>query len=294
LSSHLEITSLKAFDIWESLQLSLYASPYNSLVACLAMDMAQDEMQNRLRELAPFHHRVDLPYGLSTYVPEAAHRDVERTRVDTLMRHGWPQLLEACGGSLRGRRVLDVACNCGGFSVAAIEAGADYVLGIDIVDRYLDQANFIKEALGHENLEFRNVDVNDLSPETVVGTFDVVLCFGILYHLEDPVGGMRRMADLATHAMLVDTKLMRPKYWGRFIFNRPLWEMQITGASKKKTETTSLWRQGAVCQFTPTERAVLDMLRFLGFTKTTFLPPTEKDLEPRFYSRERGTFLAIR
>ncbi len=102
------------------------------------------------------------------------------------------------------------------------------------------------------------------------------------------------MADLASHAMLVDTKLLRPKRWGRFIFNRPMWEMQIAGASKTRGETTSLWRQSSVCQFTPTERAVLNMLRFLNFNKTTFLPPTEKDLEPRFYSRERGTFLAIR
>ncbi len=258
------------------------------------MAMTEDQLRERVRELAPFHHKVELPHGVSTHLPEMAHRGVERTRVDTLMRHGWPQLLKASGGSLRGRRVLDCACNCGGFSVEAIKAGAEYVLGIDIVDRYLEQAEFIKQALGYDNLEFRKIDVADLSPETAGGTFDVVLCFGILYHLEDPIGDMRAMANLASHAMLVDTKLLRPKYGSRFIRNRRLWRMEIAGASKTFSETTSLWRQGLVCQFTPTERAVLDLMSFLGFQRTEFVAPKEKNLEPRFYKRERGTFLALR
>ena len=250
-------------------------------------------MRQRVRELAPFHHAVELPHGVNTHVPEMAHRSVERTRVDTLMRHGWPQLIRACGGSLKGKRVLDVACNNGGFSVEAIKAGADYVLGIDIVERYLEQAQFIKDALAYDNMEFRNLDVYDLSAESV-GTFDVVLCFGILYHLEDPIRGMKAMSNIATKAMLVDTNLMRPRFGNRFIRHRSLWKMDVVGVGKVVSESTNLWRQGSSCQFAPTEGAVLQMLDFLGFTKVDFLPPSEKDLEGRYYRRERGTFLALR
>jgi tRNA (mo5U34)-methyltransferase len=258
------------------------------------MAMSEEQLRGRIRELAPFHHAVELPYGLNTHLPEMAHRDVERTRVDSLMRHGWPQLLQACGGSFRGRRVLDIACNSGGFSVEAVKAGADYVLGIDIVDRYLEQAQFIKEALEYDNLEFRKIDVFDLAPEITGGPFDVVLCFGILYHLEDPIRGMKAMANLATHAMLVDSNLMRPRYGSRFFRDRPLWRMEVVGVGKTTNETTNLWRQGLSCQFSPTERAVLDLLGFLGFEHSRFLPPTESNLEPRYYKRSRGTFLGVR
>ncbi len=257
------------------------------------MEMTEQELRERVRELAPFHHAVELPHGVNTHVPDMAHRGVERTRVNTLMHHGWPQLLAAYGGSLKGLRVLDVACNCGGFSVEAIKAGADYVLGIDIVDRYLDQAEFIREALDYDNLEFRNIDVADLAPDTV-GMFDVVLCFGILYHLEDPVRGMKAMSNITKRAMLVDSNLMRPKYGSRFIRNRSLWKMDVVGVGEVISESTNLWRQGSSCQFAPTERAVLDLLGFLGFAKVEFLPPVEKDLESRYYRRERGTFLAVR
>jgi len=257
------------------------------------VDYSEDQIRARVQELAPFHHSVELPYGLNTFVPSASHRDVERTRIASIMRHGWPQLLAACGGSLQGKRVLDIACNCGGFSVAAVEAGAEFVLGIDVVDRYLEQAEFIREARGHKNLEFRNVDVYDLTQETV-GTFDVVLCFGILYHLEDPIRGMKAMAALATHAILVDTYLMNPRYVGRFLRKYSLWKMQVVGEREPAGVTTNLWRTRQSVQFAPTERSVLDLLAFLGFGRVEFLSPNEKDLEIRYYKRNRGTFLGVR
>jgi hypothetical protein len=220
------------------------------------MEMTEEQLRVRVRELAPFHHAVELSARRKTYLPEMSYRTVERTRVDSLMRHGWPQLLEACGGSLRGRRVLDIACNCGGFSVEAIKAGVDYVLGVDIVDRYLDQAEFIKQALGYPNLDFRKVDVFDLSPE---------------------LGGHLRCGSLC-----------------RFFLIRSLWKMDVIGVGERASQTTNLWREGFSCQFAPTDRAVLDMLSFLGFNHSEVLQPTEKGLEPRYYKRERGTFLAVR
>jgi tRNA (mo5U34)-methyltransferase len=106
----------------------------------------EQEMKNELRRLAPFHHDIELPYGLATYVPELSRRSIERTRLPNLLAHAWPPLLEMCGGTLKGRRVLDVACNCGGFSVEAARSGADFVLGTDVVDLYLEQARFVKAA----------------------------------------------------------------------------------------------------------------------------------------------------
>lgn len=37
------------------------------------------------------------------------------------------------------------------------------------------------------------------------GTFDVVLALGILYHLDDPVGWLRRVASLARRVLFIDT-----------------------------------------------------------------------------------------
>jgi tRNA (mo5U34)-methyltransferase len=155
--------------------------------------MSKQEMEARIRELAPFHHDVRLPYGLQTAPGGPQGRKVPR--VKNLVDHAFPALLEVCGGSLKGMRVLDLACSSGGFSVEASRLGADYVLGIDIVDQYVEQARFIKSALELENVEFKKIDVYDLD-ENNSGRFDVTFCFGLLYHLESPVLAMRKVAAI--------------------------------------------------------------------------------------------------
>ena len=154
--------------------------------------MSESELRSELERLRPFHHRIELPYGLSTFAPELSRRPVEGIRVDSFVRHAFPALLDLYGGSLAGKRVLDVACNCGGFSFEAARAGADRVLGFDVADRYIEQANPIRRALGVDQPEFRVMSIDDVTPEKT-GSFDVVLCLGILYHLEDPVGAMRSL-----------------------------------------------------------------------------------------------------
>lgn len=109
--------------------------------------ISKEALQASIERLAPFHHAIDLPYGLSTYVPTASRQNRERTRMKTLLDHAWASTLEACGGTLEGKRVLDIACNCGGFAVQYARAGAEHVLGIDTEPHYIEQANFVKEAL---------------------------------------------------------------------------------------------------------------------------------------------------
>jgi 2-polyprenyl-3-methyl-5-hydroxy-6-metoxy-1,4-benzoquinol methylase len=246
------------------------------------MAMTEPELRRGLTSLAPFNHAVDLPYGLST------RGEGESTRVDSLVRHAFPALRDVYGGTLAGKRVLDVACNCGGFSIAAANAGAEHVLGFDIVERYIEQASFLRDALGLDQAEFRLLSVDEVTPETT-GTFDVTLCLGILYHLEDPVGGMRQLAAVTDHAMLVDTNITG----GRFT-KKPLWHMNFPAPTQDKGATGDWRHETRVAQFTPTATAVEALLGFLGFTRVTRLPVKEKSLDRRYHKGGRATFLAVR
>lgn len=260
--------------------------------------MTKEEIEIELDRLAPFHHKVDLPYGLSTFLPEKSRRRIEYTRVSNLVKHAFPALLQACGGSLEGRRVLDVACNCGGFSFEAAELGAEYVLGFDVVDHYLEQAEFIKRALEADRVEFRNIDIERLD-EKKNGRFDVTFCFGILYHLENPVLAMKRLAAVTREIMLVDTDVMRDRLFNRIIrrpVKSPIWAMNFPKVANRgsQTATTSLWRSETMVQFNPNVQGVVDLLKFLGFRNVERIKPTEKGLEDRFYQGHRVTFLAQR
>ncbi len=256
--------------------------------------LTEQEIRAGIERLAPFRHSVDLPYDLSTHLPELSRRPIDKTRVTNLVKHAFPALLRACGGTLNGKRVLDVACNCGGFSLEARKLGADYVLGIDIVDRYIEQARFVKRALGVRRVDFETMSLEALDPSTT-GSFDVTLCLGLLYHLQDPVRALKQIAAVTRGILLVDTKLMRSPALVRRFVREPLWLMNFPPpASLDSNDTTGMWRSERVAQFTPNERAVVALLEFVGFAKVERLEPKLPGLEKRYYAGTRGTFLATR
>jgi tRNA (mo5U34)-methyltransferase len=259
--------------------------------------MTEQEIKDKVQELAPFNHNVELPYGLRTYSPELSRREVERTRFTSWVKHAWASLLELCDGSFRGQRILDVGCNCGGFSTKAAKSGAEYVLGIDIVDHYLEQANFIKHAWGLKQVEFKKMAIEDLDGKNV-GQYDITLCLGLLYHLENPVQAMRKLSSVTRRMLVVDTKLIHCRFgnWRSSLMRRPIWVMNFppVATTRSVDASTSLWRTESFCQFTPNERAVVELLRFVGFPNITRLKPKERSLDKRYFEGRWGTFIAMR
>ena len=247
--------------------------------------MTEAEIKRELQRLAPFHHEIELPYGLSTQGTGLTRRQLDRTRLADLMRRAWSPVLELNDGSLAGRRVLDVACSCGGASVAAARSGAERVVGIDVVERYVEQANFIMRALELDNVEFRQLAIEAVDGS--LGTFDVSLCFGLLYHLENPVLAMKRLAGVTERMLVIDTLLDKRHH------DKPYWRMNFRGPSDDKTESTSLWRDKRIVQFTPTARAVEALLDFVGFPNVTRIDPGE-DSPPPYRSGRWATFIARR
>jgi tRNA (mo5U34)-methyltransferase len=255
-----------------------------------AAPMTEPEIRAEIRRLAPFHHAVELPYGLLAYDPERSRREVERTRLTDLGKYVRRILTEVFGESLAGRRVLDVACNCGGFSVEAARRGAS-VLGIDIVDHYLEQANFIKRALGLTELEYRKLAIEEVDSGEV-GMFDAVFFFDILWHLENPVLATRRLAAVTRRLMIVETRLTSVDTG-----DAPAWIMNfLPPTSADATDvSTSLWRTGAVCQFSPNARAVIELLHYLGFADVRQVELEPQDRDKRFINGESmGLFVALR
>lgn len=230
----------------------------------------REELLAEVRRLAPFYHAVDLPGGVRTYLPELARRDSERTRVEDLAKYLRPLVGEVFGERLlAGCRVLDAACNCGGFSVEAARMGAAEVLGIDVVDRYLEQARFIRDSLGLEAVRFRRLPVEELDPAEV-GRFDVTFLFDVLYHFENPVLALRRLAAVTRRMIVVETRVTTGRY------DVPVWvqNYQPPADPDGRDASTSLWREARRVQFCPNRRAVVELLEHLGFSTVREVPLT--------------------
>ena len=105
---------------------------------------------------------------------------------------------------LTGKRVLDIGAWDGFFTFELEKRGAE-VVAIDCWDN--PRFRLMREMLG-SRAEYRIFDVYDLSPATV-GRFDIVVFFGVLYHLKHPLLALERVCALSTDLVAVDSFVVK-------------------------------------------------------------------------------------
>jgi SAM-dependent methyltransferase len=99
---------------------------------------------------------------------------------------------------LAGRRVLDVGCGVGHFASYYVSRGSE-VVG---VDGRAENIALMAERLPAVGGYVMDVQTADLA---ALGRFDLIHCFGLLYHLDNPVAALRRMADACEGLLLIET-----------------------------------------------------------------------------------------
>lgn len=169
------------------------------------MDETQD-LAARVASFPRWHYEFELD-GVRTPIfdPDHVNRHAQRKE------YFFTPLVRLCGGSLAGKRVLDLGCNAGFWSLAAIEAGAEFVLGVDGRQMHVDQANLVFGAKGIDPSRYR-FDVSDVfRADLDEEPFDVVLCLGLLYHVSKPFELMERMSRWSTDLVVIDTALLAAK-----------------------------------------------------------------------------------
>ena len=131
-------------------------------------------LQQQVRQLGDWFHNLDL-YGVAT-APNHFLGDFPNIK--------WKQIEHTLPRDLHGASVLDVGCNGGFYSIQMKRRGADRVLGVDVDERYLNQARFAAQTLELE-IEFEQRSVYDV--DRIEDQFDYVLFMGVFYHLRYPL-----------------------------------------------------------------------------------------------------------
>jgi tRNA (mo5U34)-methyltransferase len=164
------------------------------------------ELRDRIATFPRWNYSFQFGEGVSTPLPDRGRIN----RVEQRRAYIFDRLLELTGGSLRGRRVLDIGCNAGFWSLAAIEAGADFVLGVDFNPEYIDQARLVFEAkeVAHERYQFEQGDVFE---HRLADEFDVVLCLGVMDHVDKPAELFELMMRAGAQLIAIDTEVSRAR-----------------------------------------------------------------------------------
>lgn len=205
--------------------------------------------------------------GLNTDDPE---RPLQR------FRHFMPYVVEALGGSLQGKRILDIACNSGFWSLQCALLGAE-VVGFDARPELIDEANLLKSIVGLDRVEFRVLDFWQMTPEALGGTFDLVLNLGFLYHVPRPLEALERTRAMTRRHILLDTALHPSDEYALYL----QWETP--------TDIRMAAEEGMVAF--PTKPAVEMMLRHLRFRRWLEVPVRSADLPLDYRTGKRASWL---
>lgn len=162
------------------------------------------QLRERVESFPVWHYEFDLGQGVHT--PIRQQRDVNRVR--QRKAYAFDSFITLLGGSLTGKRVLDLGCNAGYWSLAAMEAGAEFVLGIDGRQMHVDQSMLVFEAKGIDPARYDFLRANIYGVDySAYPPFDIVLCFGLLYHVNRPVELFEAMSAINTDLLIVDTEV---------------------------------------------------------------------------------------
>jgi tRNA (mo5U34)-methyltransferase len=138
-------------------------------------DAGENGLRDRIDALGPWFHNMKL--GEHWTAPDHFLGDYPNAKFQRFAPH--------LPADLSGKSVLDIGCNAGFYSIEMKRRGADRVIGIDSDERYLAQARLAADALGYDDVEFRNLSVYDVG--ALGERFDLVIFMGVLYHLRHPL-----------------------------------------------------------------------------------------------------------
>jgi tRNA (mo5U34)-methyltransferase len=200
------------------------------------------ELRQEMFSFRDWYHKIDLGNGLIT--PGRDYEKIWHVCRSTMDRVDF-----------RGKRVLDIGACDGLWAFEAERRGAALVVATDLFDYALERFLFCRRVLKSRVIPFYNVSIYDLVDSLgrhLCGTsepfahygnkFDIVMFFGVLYHLRDPMLGLSQVRSVVRDngAVLLETAYV----YGE---NKPV--MLFGGGEKKRLypDVSNWWAPSLSC-----------------------------------------------
>jgi tRNA (mo5U34)-methyltransferase len=211
-------------------------------------DLSPADIRSLVDAVPHWHHVMQFPHGVvspGSYDPRQLFSQLELPDV-------------------RGKKVLDVGTRDGFFAFELERQGAE-VLAVDYADMDLTGFAAAKRIYG-SRVEYLQANIYDLDPERI-GTFDIVLFLGVLYHLRHPLLALDRLRSLCRELLIVESLTCDARVFTGFETGQPLAELaprltdvpiaQFLPVGRYHSDPTNKWVPSMACL-----RALLEDARF--------------------------------
>ncbi len=214
-------------------------------------------------------YEYELPSGArtKTYIPPEIAR-IHTTRLNMM----FSALDQVVGTRWPDTTCIDLGCHQGYFSFH-LARRCEHVLGVDYQQEHIDDCNLIKSVYGLTNAEFVRAEIADWDV-TGVAPADVVVMFGLLYNLEDPIRVLRKARKLAKRVLLVETQTTGLDLSGRVDSGSHLWGNEMHGCFGIFSGLPGV-KDGSASDIIlyPSPKGLVWILEKLGFSRVEVLKP---------------------
>ena len=232
-------------------------------------------------------HNIRLDNDIYTIAKKITGDEIKLRRVIQIVS-------DIAGKPLSHLRVLDLACLEGLYTIELAKHGAE-VVAIEGRKANIEKARFSKEILSLSNVALFQDDVRNLNAGTY-GHFDVVLCLGILYHLDvsDVFSFLENVFQVCKGFVVIDTHVSlsgresciyrKKEYWGHE-------HIEHKADSSPQEREKSLWASlDNPTSFWFTRPSLLNLLSNIGFSSVYECHIPEEPQKPC----HRSTLVAIK
>ena len=263
------------------------------------MPAADTERRRRLEEaigrLGPWEppHNIHLGDGVWTITDQQPVENSKLRRVVQLVADVAPRPIHEL-------RILDLACEGGIYGIELARLGAE-VVAVEGRDVHVQRARFAAEELGLSRYSVERGDVREVTAPTH-GSFDVVLCLGILYHLDAPdvFDFIHAIAGMCTEVLILDTSVSLRAQEMRAHGGHEYWGRLYTEHSTRATERERIDKLRASLDnpdsFWLTKPSLYNLIADAGFTSVleTRVPrPGERHADRVTLVAGRGAYQAV-
>jgi SAM-dependent methyltransferase len=215
-------------------------------------------------------YEFNLPDGSKTksYLPESA-RMVHVTREKALRQF-------LMSKSYKDSTALDISCHEGFFTLLLSEYFSQ-VIGVDKNGNSIQKAKRISSIYGNNSVEFVETSVEAwLSPIQA----DFVLCFGLLYHVENPIQIIRTIAGLTKSMLCIESQILPLELNGYVEDGNYMWQRELKGSFGICKDYSHAPEGGLTnIALVPSKTALEFLLREFGFSSIKYYLPEDGDYE---------------
>jgi tRNA (mo5U34)-methyltransferase len=226
-----------------------------------------EEIEARILAARWFYQFI-LPSGRETvaYGPQKLHAD--------RLRMMWQAIKQRCGSDFASLSATDIACHQGWFSHHLAAGGFGRVVGVDPRPEHVADAELMRSAFELPKLKFINHSVFDPAVASLEPS-DLVLMYGLLYHLEDPIGALRIASKLTKQLLLIETQVMPTDLIGHIDWGSHQNQIALQGSFGLIYEPDEHNLETGISglALVPSTGVLVWLLRQFGFTSVEVLAP---------------------